>query len=132
MNFLVGVDDSGYGILSFQRALRIAGPGDTLYLLTINEKAKEGRIAEENKRTFKQVCLEKKIKCVSLTESGSAREIFLRKIDELHIDILVLGVRSRSTLRKAVLGSTTDYCLRFAPCSVLVAKKSDAVVDAPY
>jgi len=132
MNFLVGVDDSGYGILAFQRALRVAGTGDTLFLLTVTEKPKQGRLAEENKKTFRKICLEKKINCVCLKESGNAREVFMRKVDELHIEILVLGVRSQSTLRKAVLGSTTDYCLRFGSCAVLVAKKSDTVIDTPY
>lgn len=124
MNYLIGVDDSGYGILSFQRALRLASPGDTFYLLTVKEKSKQGSIAEENKKTFKKICAEKKIECISLCERGNAREVFVNKVDDLHIDILVLGVRSQSTVQKVFMGSTTEYCLRFANCGVLVAKKS--------
>ena len=124
VNILVGVDCSGYGIFAFQRALRLAKEGDTMYLLTVSDgKSKSAMMAVENQKTFRKICLERKIKCVNLQEKGSPREVITKTVDDIQADILVLGSRSQGGLRKVVIGSTTDYCLRFANCSVLVAKK---------
>lgn len=58
----VGVDNSGYGIFAFQRALRLAKEGDTMFLLTVADpKSKAANIAAENKKTFRKICLERKV-----------------------------------------------------------------------
>eukprot|EP01111_Echinosteliopsis_oligospora_P001853 TRINITY_DN1270_c0_g1_i1.p1 TRINITY_DN1270_c0_g1~~TRINITY_DN1270_c0_g1_i1.p1 ORF type:complete len:135 (+),score=35.66 TRINITY_DN1270_c0_g1_i1:126-530(+) len=129
---VVGIDDSGYGIFAFQRALRIVKEGDTLYLLTVIDR-KKGLIAKENKKTFRKICLEKKVNCISLDETGDVREVMSRVCDEVGADVLVLGSRGQGSLRRVFVGSTTDYCLRFVNCSVLVAKKPASHRDAiPY
>eukprot|EP00026_Physarum_polycephalum_P019968 Phypoly_transcript_22261.p1 GENE.Phypoly_transcript_22261~~Phypoly_transcript_22261.p1 ORF type:complete len:105 (+),score=19.97 Phypoly_transcript_22261:216-530(+) len=95
-----------------------------MFLLTVADpKSKAANIAAENKKTFRKICLERKIKCVNLQEKGNAREVIAKTVDDIQADLLVLGSRSQGGLRKVLVGSTTDYCLRFANCSVLVAKK---------
>jgi len=123
----VAVDDSGYGILAFQRALRSASQGDTMFLLTVVDKkaSKQGQVAEQNKKMFRKVCAEKKIRSVNLVEVGNPREVIVRMAESVQADVIVLGSRGQSKLRKVFIGSTTDYCLRFANCSVLVAKKPE-------
>eukprot|EP01110_Echinostelium_bisporum_P011189 TRINITY_DN490_c0_g1_i1.p1 TRINITY_DN490_c0_g1~~TRINITY_DN490_c0_g1_i1.p1 ORF type:complete len:141 (+),score=4.64 TRINITY_DN490_c0_g1_i1:78-500(+) len=135
VNILVGVDDSGYGIFAFQRALRIASPGDTMFLITVIDKGlrKKGRIAAENKKTFKKICAERDVRCVNLEESGSAKEVLVKQVDSLRIDVLVLASRGQGSLKKVFVGSTSDYCLRLANCSVLIAKKPAPHLTAmPY
>jgi len=127
VHFLVAVDDSRYGILAFQRALRTASPGDTMFLLTVVDKiaSKQGKIAEENKKMFRKICAEKKVRCVNLVEVGNPREVIVQMADNVGADVLVLGSRGQSKLRKVFIGSTTDFCLRNAKCSILVAKKPE-------
>lgn len=45
------------------------------------------------------------------------------------VDVIVMGSRGRSGLRRAVLGSVSDHVVRHAPCSVLVT--STHADDAP-
>lgn len=51
-------------------------------------------------------------------------EDLLRKIDELDVEMLVIGIRSRSKVGKLLLGSTAQDLLLTVPCPVLAIKPS--------
>ena len=53
---------------------------------------------------------------------------------EMHADAIVMGTRGRGGLRRAFLGSVSDYVLRNAPCPVLIAATAltDCGSDTPY
>ncbi|MGI0494967.1 universal stress protein [Alkalinema pantanalense CENA528] len=52
---------------------------------------------------------------------------------ELNVDLIVLGRRGHSGLNELFLGSTSNYVLHHAPCSVLVVQHSftDMSADSP-
>eukprot|EP01113_Clastostelium_recurvatum_P045013 TRINITY_DN766_c0_g1_i1.p1 TRINITY_DN766_c0_g1~~TRINITY_DN766_c0_g1_i1.p1 ORF type:complete len:203 (+),score=36.43 TRINITY_DN766_c0_g1_i1:49-609(+) len=162
VNILVGVDDSEYGVLAFQRALRFARPGiDTIFLLTVldakhhpekrglrrafsstdavttHHKSLPGFHALENKRHFMKFCSEKDINAVSLTEYGAPKDIITAAVASHSIDLVIVGSRGRGSAKKALLGSTCDYCLKTLNIPVLVVKKLDHMYEfglphAPY
>jgi len=49
-----------------------------------------------------------------------------RHADEVDASLVVVGSRGRSGLRRAVLGSVSDYVVRHAPCPVLVTAPQEA------
>ncbi|KAI9328308.1 hypothetical protein DFJ73DRAFT_126441 [Zopfochytrium polystomum] len=53
---------------------------------------------------------------------GDARMELSRKVDELKADLLIMGSRGRGLIKRALLGSVSDYCMRTVHCPVLVVK----------
>ncbi len=55
-----------------------------------------------------------------LVEQGDVWEILSRKIDDLHINLLVIGTHARGRVGKLLLGSVAETIFRQAPCPVLM------------
>ncbi|KAI9472286.1 MAG: hypothetical protein EXX96DRAFT_583531 [Benjaminiella poitrasii] len=53
---------------------------------------------------------------------GEPRTEIVRKVTELKADILIMGSRKLGTVKRALLGSVSDYCSHHSPCTVLVVK----------
>jgi len=45
--------------------------------------------------------------------------------EEIAADVVVMGTRGHGGLRRAVLGSVSDFVVRHAPCSVLITNERD-------
>jgi nucleotide-binding universal stress UspA family protein len=57
-----------------------------------------------------------------LVTSGKPAHDIVRLATEHAVDLIVLGVRGRGAIDLALLGSTTHYVIREAPCSVLTIR----------
>ena len=51
---------------------------------------------------------------------------------EWHADILVMGSIARSSLKRALIGSTAERVLETLPCDVLVVKLPDYAQNLPF
>jgi nucleotide-binding universal stress UspA family protein len=45
--------------------------------------------------------------------------------EELEIDLIVVGTRGRSVIRRALMGNVSDSVVRHAPCPVVVARSQE-------
>jgi nucleotide-binding universal stress UspA family protein len=54
--------------------------------------------------------------------SGRPFEEICRLAREIHADLIILGSRGYSGLKKALLGSTAERVVRYAPCPVLIPR----------
>lgn len=45
---------------------------------------------------------------------------------ELEVDLIVMGCRGRSRIRRAIAGSVSDAVIRYAPCPVLVVRSRES------
>lgn len=61
-------------------------------------------------------------KVVDIKLRGRASDHILAVAKNEHADLIVVGVKGRSTLGKAVFGSTAQTVLHDAPCPVLAVK----------
>ncbi len=52
---------------------------------------------------------------------GPADEV-MRLVDERHVDLVVLGIRRRNAIDRAVFGSTTQRLIRDGGCAVLTVR----------
>jgi nucleotide-binding universal stress UspA family protein len=55
-------------------------------------------------------------------EEGRPAEQIVTTASELEIDLLVLGSRRLGTVKRLLLGSTSEQVLTSAPCSVLIVR----------
>ncbi len=59
---------------------------------------------------------------VLIVAEGRPAEEILAQVREQAIDLVVLGSRGSGTLKRLLLGSTSEQVLREAPCSVLIVR----------
>ncbi|KAL9667710.1 hypothetical protein QQ045_002074 [Rhodiola kirilowii] len=54
---------------------------------------------------------------------GDPRNALCEAVDKHHAATLVIGNHGHGAIKRAVLGSVSDYCDHHAHCSVLIVKK---------
>jgi len=136
-SLLLAVDASGEGKGAAQEAVTIALEcGAKLYILYVREYYPEvpqavltalESIPEEHKLFLE------KIKSMVEKEGGQA-EIIIRdhpeawkaivdEAEKLNVDLIIMGKRGRTGLKKLFMGSVTEKVIGYAPCKVMVVPK---------
>ncbi|XP_043695331.1 universal stress protein A-like protein isoform X1 [Telopea speciosissima] len=90
------------------------------------------KFVQENKRKVslallekaKEICARKGIIAETITEIGDPKVAICDAVEKQNIDILIVGSQGKGTLKRALMGSVSSYCVQNANCPVLVIKKS--------
>ncbi|KAF2556871.1 hypothetical protein F2Q68_00017911 [Brassica cretica] len=69
-----------------------------------------------------QMCRAKQIRSETLVFEGEAKEIICQAVEQMHVDLLVVGSRGLGKIRRAFIGSVSDYCAHHANCPILIVK----------
>ncbi|XP_043711104.1 universal stress protein PHOS34-like [Telopea speciosissima] len=100
----------------------LAGPGaaDVLPFVETDLKTIATRVIEKAKK----ICISKSVNdlLVEMVE-GDARNVLCEAVEKHHASILVVGSHGYGAIKRAVLGSVSDYCAHHAHCSVMIVKK---------
>ncbi|KAG7014364.1 Universal stress protein A-like protein, partial [Cucurbita argyrosperma subsp. argyrosperma] len=104
----------------------VAGPGMVfgsdpgLYqVLDQNLKRKAARIIEK----AREICAAKSVSEVKFeVEEGDARYVLCKAVSEHNASMLVVGSHGYGAIKRALLGSVSDYCAHNAPCTVTIVK----------
>ncbi|CDH48795.1 predicted protein [Lichtheimia corymbifera JMRC:FSU:9682] len=64
----------------------------------------------------------KQIACKAVSMIGDPKAEIVRKVQETHADVLIMGSRNMGTIRRTLLGSVSDHCVHHAPSTVIIAK----------
>jgi nucleotide-binding universal stress UspA family protein len=59
-------------------------------------------------------------------EKGDPGDAICRLAEEIRPDVVVVGSHGRGIVRRALLGSVSDYIVRHAPCPVLVVRDTES------
>ncbi|CAI9105438.1 OLC1v1004363C1 [Oldenlandia corymbosa var. corymbosa] len=103
-------------------AIGLAGPGAADVLPYVDSDLK--KIAARVLESAKQICSSKLVNNVTLEAmEGDARNVLCEAVDKHHASILVLGSHGYGAIKRAVLGSVSDYCAHHAHCTVMIVKK---------
>ncbi|KAJ6749885.1 hypothetical protein OIU85_000510 [Salix viminalis] len=62
------------------------------------------------------------IKAESLILEGDPKDKICQATEQMQVDLLVLGSRGLGKIKRAFLGSVSDYCAHHAKCPVLIVK----------
>ena len=77
----------------------------------------------------KNIASSKDIGVTVMAASGTVHEVIKMKVDELKIDLLVVGELSRIKSRRDEFFNETERAIRNVSCSVLIVKDEDRVFD---
>ncbi|KAF3611038.1 hypothetical protein DY000_02050862 [Brassica cretica] len=66
--------------------------------------------------------LVREIRSETLVFEGEAKEIICQAVEQMHVDLLVVGSRGLGKIRRAFIGSVSDYCAHHANCPILIVK----------
>jgi len=73
-----------------------------------------------------EICKAKSLTPKTLVHHGDAREVICNAVKKYNPDMLVLGSRGFGPLKRAVLGSVSDYCAHNVECPVVVVKPQES------
>ncbi|XP_018434855.1 universal stress protein PHOS34 isoform X2 [Raphanus sativus] len=103
-----------------------AGPGGaTVYasssMIESVKKAQQEASAALLSRAL-QMCRGKQIRTETMVLEGDAKDIICQAVEQMHVDLLVVGSRGLGKIRRAFIGSVSDYCAHHANCPILIVK----------
>ena len=130
MKILVGYDGSQIADDALQEARKHAQAfGAHVFIVTSMEQSPtltkdEIDKAESELEKLKKLFDKDKISCeaIALVSYESPGEALVRLAKEKDIDEVIIGVRRRSKVGKLVFGSTAQYVILQAPCTVVTVK----------
>lgn len=73
--------------------------------------------------TKKEILEERVLTIKSLVMEGLPGGEILQAVKDYQIDLIILGTRGLSNVKRFLLGSTSDWVMREAPCSVLLVRE---------
>ncbi|KAF3953853.1 hypothetical protein ACB098_10G113800 [Castanea mollissima] len=103
-------------------AIGLAGPGaaEVLPLVEADLKKIAARVVEK----ARELCSTKSVRDVVVeVVEGDARNVLCEAVEKHHASILVVGSHGYGAIKRAVLGSVSDYCAHHAHCTVMIVKR---------
>ncbi len=73
--------------------------------------------------TKKEILEERAVTIKFLVMEGLPGAEILQAVEDYQIDLVILGTRGLSNVKRFLLGSTSDWVMREAPCSVLLVRE---------
>ncbi|XVE65607.1 hypothetical protein DITRI_Ditri08aG0013900 [Diplodiscus trichospermus] len=102
--------------------LGLAGPAsaDVIPMMEVDLKKAAAKMTEK----VKELCKTKSLDNVNVEiMEGDPRNVMCEAVDKHNATILVLGSHGYGSVKRAVLGSVSDYCAHHAHCTVMIVKK---------
>ncbi|WCJ43035.1 Adenine nucleotide alpha hydrolases-like superfamily protein [Euphorbia peplus] len=86
-------------------------------------------IIEKAKRMCREEPAAQDVKVETRVENGDARDVICQMAEKLCVDMLVMGCHGYGPIKRAIMGSVSNYCAQHVKCPVLIVKrpKSGAV-----
>eukprot|EP00245_Coleochaete_scutata_P010898 TRINITY_DN393_c0_g1_i1.p1 TRINITY_DN393_c0_g1~~TRINITY_DN393_c0_g1_i1.p1 ORF type:complete len:162 (+),score=27.76 TRINITY_DN393_c0_g1_i1:137-622(+) len=102
-----------------------AGPGFYVSPETIDVIRKhEEKVSREVVKKARGICQQAGVQAEGDVIIGEPREAICEAVDQLKANLLVMGSHGYGAIKRAFLGSVSDYCVHHASCPVIVVRKS--------
>ncbi|XP_078429697.1 universal stress protein A-like protein isoform X2 [Wolffia australiana] len=110
----------------FQNYVFPAGPAAVYATSAVMESVKKAqqKNAEALLAKIAHLCSEKhvSVRLKSMVLEGDPKEMICQAAEQVHPDLLLIGSRGLGKIKRAFLGSVSDYCAHHAKCPVLIVK----------
>ncbi|ESW35101.1 hypothetical protein PHAVU_001G206900 [Phaseolus vulgaris] len=111
-----------YARPSAASSVGFVGPGAAEVMPIVEADLK--RTAAKVTEYAKDLCQKKSVKDVSVeVVEGDPRNVLCEAVEKHHASMLVVGSHGYGAIKRAVLGSVSDYCAHHAHCTVMIVKK---------
>ncbi|KAI6695761.1 hypothetical protein NL676_023471 [Syzygium grande] len=103
----------------------LVGPGaaEVFPIVDADLKRSAARLVQK----AKDLCASKSVHDVTIeVVEGDARNVLCDAVEKHNASILVVGSHGYGAIKRAVLGSVSDYCAHHAHCTVMIVKKPKA------
>ncbi|VAH26581.1 hypothetical protein VPH35_019240 [Triticum aestivum] len=144
---LVAVDDSDHSYRALEWAVRHAATaGVAAELVVVHAKPPASSVvtfgspaaagdvvrvvdadlrkrAEDVVDRARRLCVANSVHGLIEVMEGEARYVLCDAVDKHHADLLVVGSHGYGAIKRAFLGSVSDYCAHHAHCSVMIVKQ---------
>ncbi|XP_078160073.1 universal stress protein PHOS32-like isoform X1 [Carex rostrata] len=70
-----------------------------------------------------KICKDYNVKVDVKVTLGDAREVLCGTVERIKADVLVMGSHGYGFIKRALIGSVSDYCSKNAECPVLIVKR---------
>uniref|UniRef100_A0A453AQ66 UspA domain-containing protein n=2 Tax=Aegilops tauschii subsp. strangulata TaxID=200361 RepID=A0A453AQ66_AEGTS len=103
-------------------AVNMGGPGvsgDVVRLVEADLRKKAEGVVDKARR----LCVANSVQGVVEVVDGEPRHVLCNAVDKHHADLLVVGSHGYGAIKRALLGSVSDYCAHHAHCSVMIVKQ---------
>ncbi|KAH6827391.1 Adenine nucleotide alpha hydrolases-like superfamily protein [Perilla frutescens var. hirtella] len=100
----------------------LMGPGaaDVLPYVDMDLKKIAARVMEK----AREICAAKSMSdAIYEVVEGDARNVLCEAVEKHQASMLVVGSHGYGAIKRAVLGSVSDYCAHHAHCSVMIVKR---------
>ncbi|XP_065855466.1 universal stress protein A-like protein isoform X2 [Euphorbia lathyris] len=96
------------------------GPGGGAVVESV-KKAQQETSAALLSRAL-NMCSDKMVKAETLVVEGDAKDMICQATEQNPVDLLVVGSRGLGKIKRAFLGSVSDYCSHHAKCPILIVR----------
>ncbi|GAB2263918.1 hypothetical protein Droror1_Dr00026052 [Drosera rotundifolia] len=69
-----------------------------------------------------KMCEARHVRAETVILEGDPKDMICEAVEKMQMDMLVVGSRGRGQIKRALLGSVSDYCAHHASCPVLIVK----------
>ncbi|XP_065853389.1 universal stress protein A-like protein [Euphorbia lathyris] len=90
-----------------------------------------GDVADCIMEKAKRMCREEEaedVKVETRVENGDARDVICQMAEKLSVDVLVMGSHGYGPIKRAIMGSVSNYCAQHVKCPVLIVKRPKSSV----
>jgi nucleotide-binding universal stress UspA family protein len=114
----VGYDGSDAGERALDAAADLIGYGSTLAVVSVSASDAATGLLEEAREQL----VRRHVTAQYVSRAGDPAEELIEASRELGSDLIVVGRRQQSSLRRLLLGSVSEQVVKQAPCDVLVVR----------
>ncbi|KAI5677577.1 hypothetical protein M9H77_08527 [Catharanthus roseus] len=122
----------GHSIANFEIVVFTAQPSSAFDYVSAFESSLElkNNVEEHQKKTAnsvlekaRDICTKYKVIPKTVTEVQDPKDAIREAVDKYNIQLLVVGSHGRGAIKRAFLGSVSNYCVHNVKCPVLVVKQ---------
>ncbi|XP_058738866.1 universal stress protein PHOS34 [Vicia villosa] len=111
-----------YAKPSVSASVGFVGPGASEVLPIVDADLKRTAVLVIERA--KEICTKRSVKDIVVeTVEGDPRNVLCDAVEKHHASTLVVGSHGYGAIKRAVLGSVSDYCAHHAHCTVMIVKK---------